>query len=53
MCKQTIAMGSRKRIGSLLFLRTNRARNCPAIRTQIRTRVDGPLHPALNLHPNL
>jgi hypothetical protein len=43
MCKQTIAMGNRKRIGSLICLPTNRARNRTAIRTQIRTRVDGPL----------
>jgi hypothetical protein len=43
MCKQTIAMANSKIIGSLLFLRTNRARNCTAIRTQIQTRVDGPL----------
>jgi hypothetical protein len=43
MCKRTIAMGNRKRIGSLFCLRTNRTRNRMAIRTQIRTRVDGPL----------
>jgi hypothetical protein len=42
MCKQTITMGNRKIIGSLFCLRTNRARNRMAIRTQIRTRVDGP-----------
>jgi hypothetical protein len=35
-----IAMGNRKRIGSLFCLRTNRARNCTAIRTQIRIRVE-------------
>jgi hypothetical protein len=43
MRKQTIVMGDRKRIGSLFCLRTNLARNHTAIRTQIRTRVDGPL----------
>jgi hypothetical protein len=43
ICKQTIVMGDGKRIGSLFCLRTNRARNHMAIRTQIRTRVDGPL----------
>jgi hypothetical protein len=42
MCKQAIVMGDRKRIGSLLWLRTNRARNRLAIRTQIQTRVNGP-----------
>jgi hypothetical protein len=42
MCKQTIIMGDRKRIGSLFCLRTNRAGNRMAIRTEIRTRVDGP-----------
>jgi hypothetical protein len=36
-------MGNRKRIVSLFCLCTNRARNRTAIRTQIRTRVDGPL----------
>jgi hypothetical protein len=36
-------MGYRKKIGSLFCFRTNRARNRLAIRTQIRTRVDGPL----------
>jgi hypothetical protein len=36
-------MGDRKRIGSLFCFLTNRARNLMAIRTQIRTRVDGPL----------
>jgi hypothetical protein len=39
MCKQTIVMGDRKRIGSLFCLRTNRARNRTAILTRIRTRV--------------
>jgi hypothetical protein len=34
-------MGDRKRIGSLFGFLTNRARNRMAIRTQIRTRVDG------------
>jgi hypothetical protein len=43
MCKQTIIMGDRKRIGSLFCLPTNRARNRMAIRTEIWTRVDGPL----------
>jgi hypothetical protein len=43
MFEQTIVMGDRKRIGSLFFLHTNHARNRTAIRTQIRTRVDGPL----------
>jgi hypothetical protein len=43
MCKQTIVMGDRKRIGSLLCFLTNRARNRMAIHTQIRTRVDSPL----------
>jgi hypothetical protein len=42
MFKQTLAMGNGKRIGSLFCLRTNLARNRTAIRTQIRTRVDGP-----------
>jgi hypothetical protein len=36
-------MGVRWRIGSLFGLNANRARNRTAIRTQIRTRVDGPL----------
>jgi hypothetical protein len=36
-------MGDRKIIESLLCSRTNWARNRTAIRTQIRTRVDGPL----------
>jgi hypothetical protein len=44
MCKQTIVMGDRKRIGSLFCFLTNLARNRMAIRTQIRTRVDSPLH---------
>jgi hypothetical protein len=35
-------MANRKIIGSLFCLRTNRARNCNAIRTQIRTHVDCP-----------
>jgi hypothetical protein len=43
MCKQTIDMGNGKRIGSLLCLHTNLARNRTAIRMQIRTRVEGPL----------
>jgi hypothetical protein len=43
MCKQTIVMGDRKRIGSLFCFLTNRARYRMAIRTQIRTRVDIPL----------
>jgi hypothetical protein len=42
MCKLTIVMGDRKRIGSLFRLRNNRARNRTASRTEIRTRVDGP-----------
>jgi hypothetical protein len=37
-------MGDRKIIGSLFCLRTHRARNRMAIRTQIRTRVGGRLH---------
>jgi hypothetical protein len=45
MFKQIIILGFRKRIGSLFCLRTNRARNRMAIRTEIRTRVDGPLVP--------
>jgi hypothetical protein len=40
--KQTIAMGNRKRIGSQICLRTDRARNRTQIRMQIQTRVDGP-----------
>jgi hypothetical protein len=36
-------MGNIKLIESLFCLRTNQARNRRAIRTQIRTRVDGPL----------
>jgi hypothetical protein len=43
MCKQTIVMGDRKRIGSLFCFLTNRARNRMAICMQIRTRVDSPL----------
>jgi hypothetical protein len=43
LCEQTIVIGDRKRIGSLFCLHTNRARNRTAIRTQIRTRVDGSL----------
>jgi hypothetical protein len=43
MCKPTIIMGDRKRIGSLFCLHTNRARNRMVICTEIRTRVDGPL----------
>jgi hypothetical protein len=43
MCKQTIIMGERKRIGSLFCFLTNRARNRMAIRTEIRTRVDSPI----------
>jgi hypothetical protein len=42
MCKQTIEMANKKRIGSLLCFCTNLARNRTAIRTQIRTRVDRP-----------
>jgi hypothetical protein len=42
MCKQTIVMGDRKRIGSLFCFLTNRALNRMAIRTQIRKRVDSP-----------
>jgi hypothetical protein len=37
-------MGDRKIIGSLFCLRRNRARNRMAIRMEIRTRVDSPLH---------
>jgi hypothetical protein len=36
-------MGNIKLIESLFCLRTNQVRNRRAIRTQIRTRVDGPL----------
>jgi hypothetical protein len=42
MCKQTIVMGDRKRIRSLFCFLTHRAMNRMAIRTQIRTLVDGP-----------
>jgi hypothetical protein len=42
-------MGDRKRIGSLFCFLTNRARNCMAIRTQIRTRVDSPLRGLLHI----
>jgi hypothetical protein len=42
MCRQSIAMANIKINVSLFCLRTNRARNRMAIRTQIRTRVDGP-----------
>jgi hypothetical protein len=47
ICKQTIILGDRKRIGSLFCLHTNRARNRMAIRTEIRTRVDRPLQQVL------
>jgi hypothetical protein len=36
-------MGDKKRIGTLFYFLTNRARNRMAIRMQIRTRVDSPL----------
>jgi hypothetical protein len=42
-------MGNRKRIGSLFCLSTNLARNRTAIRTQIRTRVDGPLRESADI----
>jgi hypothetical protein len=42
MCKHTIIMGDRKKIGSLFCFCTNRARNRMTIRTEIPTRVDGP-----------
>jgi hypothetical protein len=48
MCKQTIVMGDRKRIGSLFCFLTNRAPNRMVIRTQIQTRVDIPLSKSAN-----
>jgi hypothetical protein len=52
MFEQTIVMGDRKRIGSLFGFRKNRARNRMAIRTQIRTREDGPLATASRGEPD-
>jgi hypothetical protein len=51
MCQQTIAMGKRKRIGSLFCFCTNLARNRTAICTQIRTPVDSPLATEFNILP--
>jgi hypothetical protein len=41
LCRQTIVMGLRWRINSLFGSHTNLAQNCSAIRTRIRTHVDG------------
>jgi hypothetical protein len=43
MCLQTVVMGVRLRMTTLSPLAANCARNRTAIRTPIRTRVDGPL----------
>jgi hypothetical protein len=42
MCRLAIVIGIRERIGSIYGSRTNCAQNCRAIRTQIRTYVEGP-----------